>query len=67
MNTGTSKVLKDDRDSGGTLVIISYYDENGKSCSEDKAVRGIIDEISKDGETLVTTYCKKKIVPNSPL
>lgn len=60
MNSHNYQIIKDDRDKNGTIFIVVYFDSNGKVCSKDEAVRAIKEESNKDGNLLMTSYCKIK-------
>lgn len=46
---------------GGEYAIVYYYDENGKSCSKDLAIRSIAQEFDKNGKMLYETFFDKVV------
>ncbi len=41
---------------GGEYAIIYYYDENGKSCSKDLAIKSVIQEFDSTGKMIYETF-----------
>lgn len=60
MNSDGWEILRDDRENGGTCIMMFYFDKHWKASNKEDSSRAIRLEVDKDGEMVSENFLFRK-------